>query len=138
MAMARPALLLALALALAPACGHKGPPLPPRRHTPPSLVDFRLAQRGDSLELSCTAPATSIEGVQFDLKVDYGTAGEVAQFALRWNTPIQPDGRAERTLFLDAGPNYDLEIVNPVCSGAGDEALGVSGLLIYNHRGQTT
>jgi predicted small lipoprotein YifL len=66
MAMARPALLLALALTLAPACGHKGPPLPPRRHTPPSLFDFRLAQRGDSLELSCTAPSASIEGVAWE------------------------------------------------------------------------
>jgi hypothetical protein len=66
MAMDRPALLLALALTLAPACGHKGPPLPPRRPTPPSLVDFRLAQRGDSLELSCTAPSASVEGVAWE------------------------------------------------------------------------
>ncbi len=74
MAMARPALLLALALALTlgPACGHKGPPLPPRRHTPPSLVDFRLAQRGDSLELSCTAPSASIEGVAWEqVSIDF-------------------------------------------------------------------
>jgi hypothetical protein len=72
MAMARTALLLALALTLAPACGHKGPPLPPRRHTPPSLVDFRLAQRGDTLELSCTAPAVSVEGVAWEqVSIDF-------------------------------------------------------------------
>jgi hypothetical protein len=66
MAMARPALPLVLALTLAPACGHKGPPLPPYRHTPPSVLGFRLAQRGISLELSCIAPSASIEGVAWD------------------------------------------------------------------------
>jgi hypothetical protein len=72
MAMARPALLLAFALTLAPACGHKGPPLPPRRHTPPSLVDFKLAQRGDALELSCTAPSASVEGVAWEqVSIDF-------------------------------------------------------------------
>jgi predicted small lipoprotein YifL len=66
MAMVRPATLLALALTLAPACGHKGPPLPPRRRTPPTLSEFRLAQRGEALEISCTAPTASVEGVLFD------------------------------------------------------------------------
>ncbi|MCG6922367.1 MAG: fibronectin type III domain-containing protein [Acidobacteria bacterium] len=64
--MVRPAILLALVLTLAPACGHKGPPLPPRRRTPPTLSDFRLAQRGAALEISCTAPTASVEGVPFD------------------------------------------------------------------------
>lgn len=58
-------LALALALALAPACGHKGPPRPPRRGTPPTLADFGFAQRGDALEVSCTAPTASIDGVAF-------------------------------------------------------------------------
>ncbi len=66
MAMVRPAIPLALALTLAPACGHKGPPLAPRRRTPPALSDFRLAQRGAALEISCTAPGASVEGVFFD------------------------------------------------------------------------
>ena len=71
MPLARPLALLALALAvtLAPACGHKGPPRAPRRNTPPSLADFQLAQRGDALEVSCTAPAASVDGVSFR-KVD--------------------------------------------------------------------
>jgi hypothetical protein len=72
MVMARSAPLLALALTLPPACGHKGPPLPPRRQTPPAVIDFRLAQRGDSLELSCTAPSASIEGVAWkEVDIDF-------------------------------------------------------------------
>jgi hypothetical protein len=74
----RPLLALA-ALALLPGCGHKGDPLPPLRRTPPAPTDFRLAQRGDVLELEATAPAASIDGVAFDrlaLEFLYGE-GEV-------------------------------------------------------------
>ena len=66
MPMVRPAIPLALALTLAPACGHKGPPLAPRLRTPPALSEFRLAQRGTALEISCTAPGASVGGVLFD------------------------------------------------------------------------
>jgi len=66
MPKARPLALLTLAMALAPACGHKGPPVAPLRRTPPMLVDFRLAQRGDALEVSCTAPRASVDGVAFE------------------------------------------------------------------------
>lgn len=61
---ARPA-LVALALLLG-SCGHKANPLPPLRRTPPAPADFRIAQRGDSLELSATAPATSVDGRVYD------------------------------------------------------------------------
>jgi hypothetical protein len=76
--LAPPARLLSLAvlaLTLAPACGHKGPPRPPRRMTPPSLADFRLAQRGDALEVSFTTPAASVDGVPFrklDVEIFWG------------------------------------------------------------------
>ncbi len=63
---ARSLALLTLVAALAPACGHRGPPVPPLRHTPPMLGLFRLAQRGDVLEVSCTAPRASVDGVAFD------------------------------------------------------------------------
>ena len=63
---ARPLALVALVMALAPACGHKGPPVPPLRRTPPMLVDFQFAQRGDALEVSCTAPRSSVDGVAFE------------------------------------------------------------------------
>jgi hypothetical protein len=63
MLRARPA-LLALVLVL-PACGHRADPLPPRRRTPPGLGDFLLAQRGDTLEVSCRAPRASVDGVAY-------------------------------------------------------------------------
>ncbi len=68
-------LALALALAVVPACGHKGPPQRPRRNTPPSLVDFAFAQRGEALEVSFTAPGASIDGVAFgsvDVEIFWG------------------------------------------------------------------
>ena len=62
----RPALLLVTLAALAPACGHRGDPLPPRRRTPPAPHDFRLAQRGDALEARATAPLASVDGVAYE------------------------------------------------------------------------
>ena len=59
--------LLALGtLALLPACGHRGDPRPPLRRTPPAPTEFRLAQRGDALELQALAPAASVDGVVYD------------------------------------------------------------------------
>jgi len=62
----RPALLLAVLAVLAPACGHRGDPLPPRRRTPPSPQEFRLAQRGDALEVRAVAPTASVDGVAYE------------------------------------------------------------------------
>jgi hypothetical protein len=65
--MPRPSLLVAATLAvLLPACGHRGDPLPPLRRTPPPLQDFRLAQRGDALELRAIAPGASTDGVPYE------------------------------------------------------------------------
>jgi hypothetical protein len=59
--------LLAAALLVAlGACGHRGDPLPPLRHTPPALQDFRLAQRGNALELSVLAPGSSVDGIAYE------------------------------------------------------------------------
>lgn len=66
MALARLALAFALVVLAHAACGHKGPPLPPRLKTPPTIGDFRLAQRGDALEMSLSAPTASVEGVALD------------------------------------------------------------------------
>jgi len=62
----RPALLLVTLAALAPACGHRGDPLPPRRRTPPAPHDFRLAQRGAALEARATAPLASVDGIAYE------------------------------------------------------------------------
>jgi hypothetical protein len=51
-------------LLLLPACGKRGDPLPPLRRTPPALAVFRLAQRGDQLEIRLTAPRASVEGAR--------------------------------------------------------------------------
>ena len=53
-----PGTLLTTALVAASlACGHRGDPLPPLRHTPPGLAEFRLAQRGDALEVTLLTPS---------------------------------------------------------------------------------
>lgn len=51
-------------LLLLPACGKRGDPLPPLRRTPPPVTNFRLAQRGDRLEIRYTAPRASVEGAR--------------------------------------------------------------------------
>jgi len=48
------------------ACGHRADPLPPLRRTPPALGEFRLAQRGDALEVSARAPRSSVDGVALE------------------------------------------------------------------------
>jgi hypothetical protein len=59
--------LVALSLVAAlPGCGHRGDPLPPLRHTPPGLAEFRLAQRGNALEVSLLAPAASVDGIAYE------------------------------------------------------------------------
>lgn len=59
--------LLALAALVAlPGCGHRGDPLPPLRHTPPGLAEFRLAQRGETLEISALAPGASVDGIPYE------------------------------------------------------------------------
>ena len=58
--------LLAALATLAPACGHRGDPLPPRRRTPPPPHDFRLAQRGNALEVRARAPLASVDGVAYE------------------------------------------------------------------------
>jgi hypothetical protein len=60
---------LAALAALAPACGHRADPLPPLRRTPPPPPGFRLAQRGEALELRATAPGASVDGVPYEALV---------------------------------------------------------------------
>jgi hypothetical protein len=60
------ALRAAALVAAAGACGHRGDPRPPLRHTPPSLQEFRLAQRGGALEVSVLAPSASVDGIAYE------------------------------------------------------------------------
>ena len=60
------ALVTAVLVAASPACGHRGDPLRPLRRTPPGLAEFRLAQRGQALEVSLLTPAASVDGIAYE------------------------------------------------------------------------
>ncbi len=100
----RPALLLAALAALAPACGHRGDPLPPRRRTPPAPQEFRLAQRGDALEVRAIAPAASVDGVAYEtLTVEFLYAEgqqDLEKAGRRHTVPAVPGSRVVETLPL--------------------------------------
>jgi hypothetical protein len=102
----RPALLLVALAVLAPACGHRGDPLPPRRRTPPPPQAFRLAQRGDALEVRATAPAASVDGVAYrTLTVEFLQAEgpqDLEKAGRRHSVPAIPGGRVVATLPLPA------------------------------------
>ena len=51
----------ALLLAALSGCGKRGDPLPPQRIVPQPVTEFRLSQRGDSLEMSFVAPRTATD-----------------------------------------------------------------------------
>lgn len=44
------------------ACGKRGNPLPPLRQVPQPVMDFKVAERGDALEVSLLAPRTFTDG----------------------------------------------------------------------------
>jgi hypothetical protein len=99
-----PALLLAALATFAPACGHRGDPLPPRRRTPPPPQEFRLAQRGDALEVRAVAPSASVDGVVYDaLTVEFLWADgprDLEKAGLRRAVPAVPGTRVVATLPL--------------------------------------
>ncbi len=102
----RRVLLLATLVALAPACGHRGDPLPPRRRTPPAPHDFRLAQRGDALEARATAPLASVDGVTYEtLTVEFLYAEglkDLEKAGRRHAVPAVPGSRVVEALPLPA------------------------------------
>ncbi|HUL77871.1 MAG TPA: hypothetical protein VL691_11455 [Vicinamibacteria bacterium] len=102
----RPVLLVATLLALAPGCGHRGDPLPPRKTTPPAPRDFRLAQRGDALELRATAPTASVEGVVYEtLQIEFLHAEgqkDLEKAGDRRSVPATPGQRVTVSLPLPA------------------------------------
>ena len=59
--MRKPLLLLTVASALL-ACGKRGDPKAPLPRTPLAVGEFKVAQRGDKIELSLTAPRTTTGG----------------------------------------------------------------------------
>jgi hypothetical protein len=87
-------LLLAVLL---PGCGHRGDPLPPLRRTPPAPQEFRLAQRGDALELRALAPSASVDGVGYEaLSVEFLYAEgskDLEKSGGRREVPVAPGSR---------------------------------------------
>jgi hypothetical protein len=100
------ALIFATLALLGPACGHRGDPLPPLRRTPPSPQDFRLAQRGEVLELRATAPAASMDGVAYEaLSIEFlyvEGMGDLEKAGLRRAAPAVPGAPVAVTLPLPA------------------------------------
>jgi hypothetical protein len=100
------ALAFAFAPLLLPACGHKGDPLPPLRRTPPAPEGFRVAQRGETIELRATAPAASVDGVPFEtVTVEFlftdGT-GDLEKTGRRRTAAAAPGRRVVETVPLPA------------------------------------
>jgi hypothetical protein len=98
--------LTLLLAALAPACGHRGDPLPPLRRIPPAPQEFRLAQRGDALEVRAMAPVASVDGVAYetlDVEFLYGEGQQDLEKAGRRHAvPAVPGRRVVETLPLPA------------------------------------
>ncbi|HSD29149.1 MAG TPA: hypothetical protein VLL75_17745 [Vicinamibacteria bacterium] len=101
-----PAFLLAALAAVLPACGHRGDPLPPRRRTPPPPQEFRVAQRGEALEVRATAPAASVDGVAYEtVTVEFLWAEgqqDLEKAGRRRAVPATPGGGVVETLPLPA------------------------------------
>ena len=94
--------LLAAALA-APGCGKRGDPLPPLSRTPQGVTELRLAQRGQTLELSFVAPRTSAGGVRLGvLEVELLRADEAGSFAKLAHRTVRRMAPGES--FVEAGP----------------------------------
>jgi hypothetical protein len=102
----RPAAFVLGTLGLLAACGHRADPLPPLRRSPPPLADFRLAQRGDALELLATAPKASVDGVAYEtVGVEFLHATGLADLekaGARQDVRATPGGRATLSLPLPA------------------------------------
>lgn len=111
---------LATLAALAPACGHRGDPLPPRRRTPPAPHDFRLAQRGDAFEARATAPLASVDGLAYEsLTVEFLYADglkDIEKAGRRQAVAAVPGSRVVEALPLPA-PGTTLRVAARAVAG---------------------
>ncbi len=108
-------------LALLPACGHRGDPLPPLRKTPPAPGAFRMAQRGDTIELAATAPAASIDGQAFDavtLEFLHVTGeNDLERVGTRLTVRVTPGQRHVERLLLPAPGTLIRAAVSAIADG---------------------
>jgi len=99
-------------------------------------VDRVYQRREDFLGLVLeNRGSTSVAELRFDLEVTYSGSAATARFALKWPAQLEPGQSAERTLFLGAGPAFDLTIINPSCNDGTGEARGLEGPVAYAHKG---
>lgn len=90
---------------------------------------------GMSIENRGSAPVAEL---RFDLSVTFAPDAAAVRFALKWPVSAAPGDRAERTLFLCAGPPFELQILNPVCLDADGASRSLEGPAAYVHAGDPT
>jgi hypothetical protein len=97
---------LAFVTLLAPGCGKRGDPRPPLRTTPGPVTEFRLGQRGETLELTAVAPRTSVDGVALErvaIEFQYVEGeGDLERAGRRLSVEVAPGERAVARLPLTA------------------------------------
>ncbi len=117
----RPPLFPLGLLALLPACGHRADPLPPLRKTPPAPAEFRLAQRGEGLELAANAPAVSVDGASYrELALEFLYAQGQADLEKAGQSLLvraAPGTRVDRTLPLPAPGSLLRAAVRAIAGG---------------------
>lgn len=101
--MRKPLLLLTVASALL-ACGKRGDPKAPLPRTPLAVGEFKVAQRGDKIELSLAAPRTTAGGERLPvLGIEFLYAppgGDFVKTAQRMVKKAAPGERLTETLPL--------------------------------------
>jgi hypothetical protein len=96
--------VLAVALALV-ACGKRGDPLPPLRQVPQPVTDFKVAQRGDEIEVSLFAPRAFTDGKRLPvLEIEILTAPPEGVFAKVAHSTLQKAAPGERIVAREPLP----------------------------------
>lgn len=73
--------------------------------------------------------------VRFDLRVTFEGGGPAKQFSSRLSGYVPCGGHVEETLFLQAGPSYCAELLNPVFTDPEGQTKELDGDLKYSHKG---
>ena len=141
-----------LLVSFLPACGKKGDPLPPLRPTPAAITGLRVAQRGDRIEITLTAPRAGADGARLpvlDLELFVAEGGELEHVSIiDWGQGVRHHAIVQGSVAKDAKLRSvvvtlggDVVRVEPtlrcVGQGADARALGLffaSGDQHFEHR----
>ncbi len=92
------------ALALV-ACGKRGDPLPPIRRTPQPVTEFKVAERGDQLEISLFAPRAFTDGTRLPvLEIEILRAGATGTFEKAARSTLRKAAPGERIVMDEPLP----------------------------------